>query len=145
MFNKEKNTSFPQTPSVSSANWSVQGNFTPYYRSGWVCPKCGAVMSPTTSVCINCNGHTLPAWTTINTIPPYAIPCGDCTAGTTTSGTSKSNVLRDTIPAVGTLETTPGTIYDHLTFAVAQTQVGDAPNTYYQTTSTLEENKREEE
>ena len=41
MFNKEKNTSFPQTPSVSSANWSVQGNFTPCYQSGWVCPKCG--------------------------------------------------------------------------------------------------------
>lgn len=24
---------------------------------GWECPKCGAVMSPTTSVCVNCNGH----------------------------------------------------------------------------------------
>lgn len=26
-------------------------------RQGWECPKCGAVMSPTTEVCINCNGH----------------------------------------------------------------------------------------
>ena len=25
---------------------------------GWECPKCGAVMSPTTRVCVNCNGHT---------------------------------------------------------------------------------------
>ena len=24
---------------------------------GWECPKCGAVMSPTTSVCVNCNGR----------------------------------------------------------------------------------------
>lgn len=25
---------------------------------GWECPKCGAVMSPTTSVCVNCKGFT---------------------------------------------------------------------------------------
>ena len=25
---------------------------------GWECPKCGAVMSPTTSVCINCRGDS---------------------------------------------------------------------------------------
>lgn len=25
---------------------------------GWECPKCGAVMSPTTSACINCRGIT---------------------------------------------------------------------------------------
>lgn len=24
---------------------------------GWECPKCGAVMSPKTSVCVNCNGR----------------------------------------------------------------------------------------
>ena len=24
---------------------------------GWECPKCGAVMSPTTSVCVNCRGN----------------------------------------------------------------------------------------
>ena len=26
-------------------------------QQGWECPKCGAVMSPTTSVCVNCNGR----------------------------------------------------------------------------------------
>lgn len=26
------------------------------FDKGWECPKCGAVMSPTTSVCVNCRG-----------------------------------------------------------------------------------------
>ena len=29
-----------------------------WMQQGWECPKCGAVMSPTTSVCVNCKGHT---------------------------------------------------------------------------------------
>lgn len=28
------------------------------FAKGWECPKCGAVMSPTTSVCVNCRGFT---------------------------------------------------------------------------------------
>lgn len=28
------------------------------FEKGWECPKCGAVMSPTTSVCVNCRGFT---------------------------------------------------------------------------------------
>ena len=29
----------------------------PLIQQGWECPKCGAVMSHTTSVCVNCNGQ----------------------------------------------------------------------------------------
>jgi hypothetical protein len=28
-----------------------------FFEKGWECPKCGAVMSPTTSVCVNCRGY----------------------------------------------------------------------------------------
>lgn len=27
-----------------------------WLQQGWECPKCGAVMSPTTSCCVNCRG-----------------------------------------------------------------------------------------
>lgn len=26
-------------------------------QQGWECPKCGAVMSPTTACCVNCKGN----------------------------------------------------------------------------------------
>lgn len=29
------------------------------FAKGWECPKCGAVMSPTTSVCVNCRGNVV--------------------------------------------------------------------------------------
>jgi uncharacterized OB-fold protein len=35
------------------------------FDKGWECPKCGAVMSPTTSCCVNCRGYGDP---TVNTI-----------------------------------------------------------------------------
>lgn len=28
-----------------------------FLDKGWECPKCGAVMSPTTSRCMNCRGY----------------------------------------------------------------------------------------
>lgn len=28
-----------------------------WMQQGWKCPKCGAVMSPTTSCCVNCRGN----------------------------------------------------------------------------------------
>ena len=33
---------------MNNMNWMQQG---------WECPKCGAVMSPTTSCCVNCRGN----------------------------------------------------------------------------------------
>ena len=28
-----------------------------WMQQGWECPKCGAVMSPNTSCCVNCRGN----------------------------------------------------------------------------------------
>ena len=28
-----------------------------WLQQGWECPKCGAVMSPTTACCVNCRGN----------------------------------------------------------------------------------------
>lgn len=28
-----------------------------WMQQGWECPKCGAVMSPTTACCVNCRGN----------------------------------------------------------------------------------------
>jgi hypothetical protein len=28
-----------------------------WMQQGWECPKCGAVMSPMTSCCVNCRGN----------------------------------------------------------------------------------------
>ena len=36
----------------------------PEIRYGWACPKCGAVMAPHVSVCVNCSGNQI---TSINT------------------------------------------------------------------------------
>lgn len=49
------------------------------FAKGWECPKCGAVMSPTTSVCVNCRGvsetsintHYTPTETDCKNYPPY--------------------------------------------------------------------------
>ena len=30
------------------------GYYNPTYQTGWVCPKCGSVMSPSQSFCVNC-------------------------------------------------------------------------------------------
>jgi hypothetical protein len=37
------------------------------FDKGWECPKCGAVMSPTTSCCVNCRGYN---GITVNTTVP---------------------------------------------------------------------------
>lgn len=44
------------------------------FEKGWECPKCGAVMSPTTSVCVNCRGvtgFTITTGITPNRAEPY--------------------------------------------------------------------------
>ena len=32
----------------------IQTTKEPFYKQGWVCPKCGGVMSPTQPFCVNC-------------------------------------------------------------------------------------------
>jgi hypothetical protein len=40
--------------SVTNTNTYKETNWTQY---GWICPKCGAVMAPFVSICINCRGN----------------------------------------------------------------------------------------
>lgn len=37
-----------------------------FVEKGWECPKCGAVMSPSTSCCVNCRGNLGGVATTVN-------------------------------------------------------------------------------
>lgn len=48
------------TPINNNINQNYQNyNFNSPVMYGWICPKCGAVMSPTTR-CVNCVGVSIP-------------------------------------------------------------------------------------
>ena len=37
-----------------SYGWGIYPPYRTTYNEGWVCPKCGAVMAPNTTCCVNC-------------------------------------------------------------------------------------------
>ena len=58
------------------------GNFVPDYPAtnyGWICPKCGAVLSPSTNECPYCTPHKMTCGT-INEFPIKAVPTTDVTS-----------------------------------------------------------------
>ena len=48
-----------------------------FFEKGWECPKCGAVMSPTTSVCVNCRGVTTKTTVTTGITPNREVPADE--------------------------------------------------------------------
>ena len=48
-----------------------------FFEKGWECPKCGAVMSPTTSVCVNCRGVTTETTVITDITPNRTEPSDD--------------------------------------------------------------------
>ena len=79
-----------QQPDISVTNY------------GWICPKCGAVLSPSTQECPYCTPHKLTCGT-INEFPIKAVP--------TTDVTSQAQVyspqnLRDNITVTGSCDST---------------------------------------
>lgn len=45
-----------------------------WLQQGWECPKCGAVMSPSTSCCVNCRGNKSGGMATTITDPMTVKP-----------------------------------------------------------------------
>lgn len=81
------------------------GNFVPDYPAtnyGWICPKCGAVLSPSTQECPYCTPHKLTCGT-INEFPIKAVPTTDVTSQ---PQVYSPQTLRDNITVTGSYDST---------------------------------------
>lgn len=81
------------------------GNFVPDYPAtnyGWICPKCGAVLSPSTQECPYCTPHKLTCGT-INEFPIKAVPTTDVTSQ---AQVYSPQTLRDNITVTGSYDST---------------------------------------
>ncbi len=81
------------------------GNFVPDYsvtNYGWICPKCGAVLSPSTQECPYCTPHKLTCGT-INEPPIKSIPTTDVTSQ---PQVYSPQTLRDNITVTGSYDST---------------------------------------
>lgn len=81
------------------------GNFVPDYPAtnyGWICPKCGAVLSPSTQECPYCTPHKLTCGT-INELPIKPVPTTDVTSQ---PQVYSPQTLRDNITVTGSYDST---------------------------------------
>lgn len=81
------------------------GNFVPDYPAtnyGWICPKCGAVLSPSTQECPYCTPHKLTCGT-INELPIKPVPTTDVTSQ---PHVYSPQTLRDNITVTGSYDST---------------------------------------
>lgn len=81
------------------------GNFVPDYsvtNYGWICPKCGAVLSPSTNECPYCTPHKLTCGT-IGEPPIKTVPLTDVTSQ---PQVYSPQTLRDNITVTGSCDST---------------------------------------
>jgi hypothetical protein len=80
-----------QTTAIPTPTVPVTGSLRNTAAQGWQCPVCGAVMSPWTSVCVNCHGNW--SYTPKVTFDNWQVTCGSdqASCGQTTTTTTSSN------------------------------------------------------
>lgn len=81
------------------------GNFVPDYPAtnyGWICPKCGAVLSPSIQECPYCTPHKVTCGT-INELPIKPVPTTDVTSQ---PQVYSPQTLRDNITVTGSYDST---------------------------------------